>query len=103
MAIRPALHPPIGRWPPVPATTQSKEDDGTMLSYLAQRLASTILVMTLVGIFVFLLLHFSAGDPAAIIAGTTPRRSRSSPFARGSGSTIPCSSSSTLGAARRPG
>jgi peptide/nickel transport system permease protein len=40
-----------------------------MLSYLAHRLASTILVMALVGIFVFLLLHLSAGDPAAIIAG----------------------------------
>lgn len=47
-----------------------------MLSYLAQRLASTILVMTLVGIFVFLLLHLSAGDPAAIIAGdyATPQQ-----------------------------
>lgn len=47
-----------------------------MLSYIAQRLASTILVMTLVGIFVFLLLHFSAGDPAAIIAGdyATPQQ-----------------------------
>jgi peptide/nickel transport system permease protein len=47
-----------------------------MLSYLTQRLASTILVMALVGIFVFLLLHFSAGDPAAIIAGdyATPQQ-----------------------------
>lgn len=47
-----------------------------MLSYLAQRLLSTILVMTLVGIFVFLLLHLSAGDPAAIIAGdyATPQQ-----------------------------
>lgn len=47
-----------------------------MLSYLTQRLASTILVMTLVGIFVFMLLHFSAGDPAAIIAGdyATPQQ-----------------------------
>ncbi|KFC70973.1 ABC-type dipeptide/oligopeptide/nickel transport system, permease component precursor [Bosea sp. LC85] len=47
-----------------------------MLSYIAHRLASTILVMTLVGIFVFLLLHFSAGDPAAIIAGdyATPQQ-----------------------------
>lgn len=40
-----------------------------MFTYLAHRLASTILVMALVGIFVFLLLHLSAGDPAAIIAG----------------------------------
>ena len=47
-----------------------------MLSYLVQSLASTILVMTLVGIFVFLLLHLSAGDPAAIIAGAyaTPQQ-----------------------------
>jgi len=47
-----------------------------MLSYLVQRLLSTILVMTLVGIFVFLLLHLSAGDPAAIIAGdyATPQQ-----------------------------
>ena len=41
-----------------------------MLSYLVQRLASTILVMTLVGIFVFLLLHLSAGDPAAPAANS---------------------------------
>lgn len=47
-----------------------------MLSYLVQRLVSTILVMTLVGVFVFLLLHLSAGDPAAIIAGdyATPQQ-----------------------------
>jgi peptide/nickel transport system permease protein len=47
-----------------------------MVSYLTQRLLSTILVMTLVGIFVFLLLHLSAGDPAAIIAGdyATPQQ-----------------------------
>ena len=47
-----------------------------MLSYLAHRLASTFLVMTLVGVFVFLLLHLSAGDPAAIIAGdyATPQQ-----------------------------
>jgi len=47
-----------------------------MASYITQRLLSTILVMTLVGIFVFLLLHLSAGDPAAIIAGdyATPQQ-----------------------------
>jgi peptide/nickel transport system permease protein len=47
-----------------------------MASYLTKRLLSTILVMTLVGIFVFMLLHFSAGDPAAIIAGdyATPQQ-----------------------------
>ena len=40
-----------------------------MLAYIARRLASTILVMGIVGVFVFLLLHLSPGDPAAIIAG----------------------------------
>ena len=40
-----------------------------MLSYILRRLASTVLVMGLVGVFVFLLLHLSGGDPAAIIAG----------------------------------
>ncbi|MGL4323427.1 MAG: ABC transporter permease [Beijerinckiaceae bacterium] len=40
-----------------------------MLSYIIRRLASTVLVMGLVGVFVFLLLHLSGGDPAAIIAG----------------------------------
>ena len=33
------------------------------------RLASTVLVMGIVAVFVFLLLHLSPGDPAAIIAG----------------------------------
>ena len=40
-----------------------------MLSYIARRLASTVLVMGIVAVFVFLLLHLSPGDPAAIIAG----------------------------------
>ena len=40
-----------------------------MLAYIARRLASTVLVMGIVAIFVFLLLHLSPGDPAAIIAG----------------------------------
>jgi peptide/nickel transport system permease protein len=40
-----------------------------MLAYIARRLASTVIVMGLVGVFVFLLLHLSPGDPAAIIAG----------------------------------
>jgi peptide/nickel transport system permease protein len=40
-----------------------------MLAYLIRRLASTVVVMALVGVFVFLLLHLSPGDPAAIIAG----------------------------------
>lgn len=40
-----------------------------MLSYVIPRLFSTLLVMAMVAIFVFLLLHLSPGDPAAIIAG----------------------------------
>jgi peptide/nickel transport system permease protein len=40
-----------------------------VLAYLARRLASTVLVMGIVGVFVFMLLHLSPGDPAAIIAG----------------------------------
>ncbi len=47
-----------------------------MLGYIVRRLASTVLVMGLVGVFVFLLLHLSGGDPAAIIAGdnATPQQ-----------------------------
>ncbi|HVL70274.1 MAG TPA: ABC transporter permease [Beijerinckiaceae bacterium] len=40
-----------------------------MLAYIVRRLLSTVLVMGIVGVFVFLLLHLSPGDPAAIIAG----------------------------------
>ncbi len=40
-----------------------------MLAYVIRRLLSTILVMGIVGVFVFLLLHLSPGDPVAIIAG----------------------------------
>jgi peptide/nickel transport system permease protein len=40
-----------------------------MLAFVVRRLASTVLVMGLVGVFIFLLLHLSPGDPAAIIAG----------------------------------
>jgi peptide/nickel transport system permease protein len=40
-----------------------------MLAYVIRRLFSTLIVMTIVGVFVFLLLHLSPGDPAAIIAG----------------------------------
>lgn len=40
-----------------------------MLAYVIRRLLSTLIVMAIVGIFVFLLLHLSPGDPAAIIAG----------------------------------
>ncbi len=40
-----------------------------MLAYITRRLASTVLVMGIVAVFIFLLLHLSPGDPAAIIAG----------------------------------
>ncbi len=40
-----------------------------MLAYVIRRLLSTVLVMAIVGVFVFLLLHLSPGDPVAIIAG----------------------------------
>jgi peptide/nickel transport system permease protein len=40
-----------------------------MLAYILRRLASTVLVMGIVAVFIFLLLHLSPGDPAAIIAG----------------------------------
>jgi peptide/nickel transport system permease protein len=40
-----------------------------MGAYIGRRLLSTLLVMVIVGVFVFLLLHLAPGDPAAIIAG----------------------------------
>ncbi|MGZ2505260.1 ABC transporter permease [Rhizobium leguminosarum] len=40
-----------------------------MAGYILRRLVSTIAVMVMVGIFVFLLLRLAPGDPAAIIAG----------------------------------
>ena len=40
-----------------------------MIAYIIRRLLSTIVVMTIVAVFVFLLLHLAPGDPAAIIAG----------------------------------
>jgi peptide/nickel transport system permease protein len=40
-----------------------------MAAYVVRRLFATIVVMGLVGVFVFLLLHMAPGDPAAIIAG----------------------------------
>lgn len=40
-----------------------------MLVYIVHRLIATIPIMALVAVFVFLLLHMSPGDPAAIIAG----------------------------------
>jgi peptide/nickel transport system permease protein len=40
-----------------------------MVSYAARRLLGVIPVILVVGIFVFMLLHLGAGDPAALIAG----------------------------------
>jgi peptide/nickel transport system permease protein len=40
-----------------------------MLAFIIRRLLSTILVMAIVAVFIFLLLHLSPGDPAAIIVG----------------------------------
>ncbi|MDI3567197.1 ABC transporter permease [Bradyrhizobium sp. Arg816] len=40
-----------------------------MAAYIVRRMLSTIAVMAMVGIFIFLLLRLSPGDPAAIIAG----------------------------------
>jgi peptide/nickel transport system permease protein len=37
--------------------------------YIARRILSTVVVMLIVGVCVFLLLHIAPGDPAAIIAG----------------------------------
>jgi ABC-type microcin C transport system permease subunit YejB len=40
-----------------------------MLGYIARRILATIPVVTVVAVLVFLLLRFTGGDPAAIIAG----------------------------------
>lgn len=40
-----------------------------MAAYILRRIVSTIAVMVMVGIFVFLLLRMAPGDPAAMIAG----------------------------------
>ena len=40
-----------------------------MYGYIIRRILATIPVMLVVGVFVFLLLHLTPGDPAAIIAG----------------------------------
>jgi peptide/nickel transport system permease protein len=44
-----------------------------MYAYIARRLLATIPVMAVVGIFVFLLLHLTPGDPAQVIAGDYAR------------------------------
>ncbi len=70
-----------------------------MLAYIVRRLASTVLVMGIVAVFVFLLLHLSPGDPAAIIAGDNATRRadrRDPPPARARRSRCRCSSSAGL-------
>ncbi len=39
------------------------------MGYLLRRLAATLPVMAVVAVVVFLLIHLSPGDPAALIAG----------------------------------
>ncbi len=58
-----------------------------MLAYVIRRLLSTILVMGIVGVFVFLLLHLSPATPSRSSRATTPRRSRSTRSAGSSAST----------------
>src|SRR3990170_5316284 len=40
-----------------------------MLNFILRRLAATVPVLLVVGVFVFLLLRLTPGDPAAIMAG----------------------------------
>jgi peptide/nickel transport system permease protein len=40
-----------------------------MIAFIIRRLLATVVVMAIVGLLIFLLLHLSPGDPAAIIAG----------------------------------
>ena len=61
-----------------------------MLAYIIRRLASTVLVMGIVAVFVFLLLHLSPGDPAAIIAGDNASANRLPGSASSSASMTRC-------------
>src|SRR5215470_10246275 len=56
-----------------------------MLAFIIRRLLSTVLVMGLVGVFIFLLLHLSPGDPAAIIAGDNATPAQIAAIRRGLG------------------
>ena len=44
-----------------------------MYAYIVHRILATIPVMGVVGIAVFMLLHLTPGDPAAVIAGDYAR------------------------------
>ncbi len=61
-----------------------------MLGYVLRRLLSAIPVLAIVAVLVFLMLRLTPGDPAAVIAGTTPRASRSPRCATSSASTGRC-------------
>lgn len=45
-----------------------------MAAFILPRMVSAIAVVAMVGIFVFLLLRLSRGDPAAIFAANTARQ-----------------------------
>ncbi len=48
-----------------------------MLGYILRRLLATIPVLVIVAVLVFLMLRLTPGDPAAVIAATMRRPSRS--------------------------
>src|SRR3972149_6828920 len=50
-----------------------------MFGYIARRLLATIPVMAVVAVLVFMLLRFTAGDPAALLARDHRRRQRPPP------------------------
>ena len=47
-----------------------------MTGYITRRLLATIPVMLVVAVSVFLMVHLTPGDPAAIIAGATEGQQR---------------------------
>ena len=48
---------------------QQSENPARMYAYVIRRILATIPVVAVVAIFIFLLLHLTPGDPAAVIAG----------------------------------
>ena len=61
---------------------------------------ATLVVMALVGVFVFLLLHLAPGDPAAIIAGDNATPAKIAAIRQQLGLTNRCPCSSAAGAGR---
>ena len=47
-----------------------------MLNFLARRLLSTLPVLLIVAVLVFLMLRLTPGDPAAVLLATPPAPSR---------------------------